>query len=54
MEDYGNHNGRPWLSCVGLAAAREASGRQGGGACEEGGGAARLTHGSDGGERQWI
>ena len=54
IEDDGNHNARPRLSCVGPAAVREASGGQGGGACKEGGGAARLTHGSDGRERQWI
>jgi len=54
IEDDGNHNARPRLSCVGPATVREASGGQGGGACDEGGGAARLTHGSDGEERQWI
>jgi len=42
------------LGRIGSAAARKASDGQGGGECEEGGVAARLAHGSDGGERQWI
>jgi len=51
IEDDGNHNARPWLCCVGPAAAREASGGRAR-VREEGGGAASLTHGSDGGEQQ--
>ena len=51
IEDDGNHNARPRLSCVGPAAAREASGGRAR-VREEGGGAASLTHGSDGGEQQ--
>jgi len=51
IEDDGNHNARPRLSCVGPAAAREASGGRAR-VREEGGGAASLTRGSDGGEQQ--